>query len=158
MLRCLRLVLTAAVTIAVTALGPPAASAAPADVAQGNLSAATCAFPTVKFKGKAYCPGTIGGVQATKYGIGTLVVLNDVTVTEVTTTTVTVAAYEYKPCPPDKLCGAGSFVFVTLKVSWSGTNRPVYGDVLNLFGKTKAASFTVKGYIKLRNCPIDLCF
>ena len=76
--------------------------------------------------------------------------------TTVTPSTVTVAAWDYTPCPPGKFCGA-SFTLQSLSVTWSGTKRPVYGDVLDLFGNTIPATIRPVGYLKTGNCPIDYC-
>lgn len=157
MLRRLSLFLTAATAVALMALGPPAASATPsASPSSAATTAVACAYPTVSFNGAAYCPATIVGVRNTIYGIGTRVVLKGVTVTAVTTSTVTVAAWTSPPCPPGNFCGA-TLTLQSLTVSWTGTSRPRYGDVLNLFGRTITASITPVGYIKTGYCPIDWC-
>ena len=93
------------------------------------------------------------------YGIGTRVVLKGVTVTTVvqgTPSTVTVAAWALPPCSPGHYCGQ-TLTLQSLTVTWSGTSRPGYGDVLDLFGSTITASITPVGYIKTGFCPIDWC-
>lgn len=128
----------------------PSASTSPA------VATVACAYPTVKFNGTSYCPGTIVGIRNTAYGIGTRVVLNGVTVTTITTSTVTVAAWTSPPCPPGKYCGA-ILTLESLIVPWSGTSRPAYGDVLSLFLTTTSASGKPVGYLKTGYCPIDWC-
>jgi len=157
-LRRLSLFLTAASAVALMALGPPAASATPATSlpSPAPTTTAVCAFPTVRFNGAAYCPATIVGVRGTSYGIGTRVVLKGVTVTAVTPSKVTVAVWTSPPCPPGKFCGQ-LLTLESLTVSWTGTSRPGYGDVLDLFGRTITASITPVGYVKTGYCPIDWC-
>ncbi|HEX8509661.1 MAG TPA: hypothetical protein VF635_09230 [Propionibacteriaceae bacterium] len=158
MLGRLSLFLTAASAVALLALGPPAASATPAASVSSPASTTTasCAFPTVRFNGATYCPATIVGVRNTVYGTGTRVVLKGVTVSKVTTTTVTVAVWTSPPCPPGKFCG-GLMTLESLTMSWTGTSRPAYGDVLDLFGRTITSTITPVGYIKTGYCPIDWC-
>jgi len=153
---CLKAAVPAAIGLML--LCPPSATAGPTPAtASPSPSTAACSYPTVIFNGAAYCPATIVGVGATSQGIGTRVVLRGVTVTEVTSRTVTVATWDYTPCPPGKWCGAGYFTLQSLTVSWSGTGRPAYGDVLDLFGRTITASITPSGYLKTGFCPIDWC-
>ena len=157
MLRRPRIVLSAASAVAVMALAPPAASATPAPALSPVATTTTaCASPTVTFAGATYCPGTIAGVRGSSYGTGTRIVLRGVTVTNVSTGTVTVAAWVARPCPPGMFCGA-SMTLDSLTVSWWGTSRPAYGDVLDLFGRTVTASLTPVGYVKTGYCPIDWC-
>ena len=153
-------------------LCPPSAAAAPTSMTSSllpspttqtrtaspslNSQASACAFPTVMFNGASYCPASIAGVRATTYPAGTRVVLKGITVTTVTSSTVTVAAWVSQPCPQGKLCGA-SLTLESLTVTWRGTSRPAYGDVINLFGTTITASITPVGYIKTGYCPIDWC-
>jgi hypothetical protein len=157
MLRRLKIVLSASAAVALVALAPPTASATPAPVmSPAATTAPACAFPTVRFAGADYCPGTIAGVRGSSYGTGTRIVLRGVTVTTVTTGTVTVAAWVARPCPPGMFCGAG-MTLDSLTVSWRGTSRPAYGDVLDLFGRTVTSSLTPVGYVKTGYCPIDWC-
>jgi hypothetical protein len=155
-LRRLSLFLTPASAVALMALGPPAASATPAASLSSPVptTTAACAFPTVRFNGAAYCPGTIVGIRGTSYGIGTRVVLKGVTVTAVTTSAVTVAVLEVPPCQPGHYCGA---ILTLQSLVLTGTSRPAYGDVLDLFGVTIPASITPSGYVKTGFCRIDLC-
>ena len=132
---------------------PPTATPTPAPTSSAPTA---CAFPTVSFNGSAYCPATIGAVRTTLYGTGTQVVLRGVTVTAVTTSTVTVAVWASPPCPPGKYCGQ-LLTLESLTVAWSGTSRPAYGDVLDLFGLTVPTSITPVGYVKTGWCPIDWC-
>lgn len=120
-------------------------------------AAAACPYQTVVFQGASYCPASIAAVRGTTYGTGTRVVLGGVTVLTVSTSSVTVAAWVFPTCPLGKLCGAGTVTLDTLTVAWRGTSRPAYGDVLNLFGVTIAASVTPVGYNKTGFCPIDWC-
>ena len=133
----------------------PGATPTPALTA-ATLTAIGCAIPTVSFNGEAYCPATIGAVRGTLYGTGVRVVLKGVTVTAVATSSVTVAAWATPPCTPGKYCGQ-LLTLQSLNVAWSGTNRPAYGDVLNLFGRTIPTSITPVGYVKTGWCPIDWC-
>ena len=131
----------------------------PSPVASPPTPTAACAFPTSSFNGAAYCPATIANVRGTVYGIGTRVVLKGVTVTEVgsgTPSTVTVAAWALPPCTPGNYCGQ-TLTLQSVTMTWSGTSRPGYGDVLDLFGTTITASITPVGYIKTGYCPIDWC-
>ena len=147
----------AAAPTAVTS-SPPSHAITRASALTPSLSSPTaaCAFPTVRFNGASYCPATIVGVRNTVYGLGTRVVLKGVTVTAVTTTTVTVAVWTSPPCPPGKYCGQ-VLTLENLTVPWTGTSRPAYGDVLDLFGPTITASITPVGYLKTGFCPIDWC-
>jgi hypothetical protein len=148
---------TTAVLIAVSSLGAVStASAVPMASATAAASAAACAYPTISFGGVAYCPATIVAGQNTTFGTGARVVLRGVTVTAVSTGTVTVGAWEVPPCPVGHLCGA-TLTLRTLTVAWTGTSRPAYGDVLDLFGRTVTASLTPVGYVKTGFCPIDWC-
>ena len=133
----------------------PTATPTPAPSSPAATGTA-CAFPTVSFNGAAYCPATIDAVRATFYGTGTRVVLRGVTVTAVTTSTVTVAAWASPPCPPGKFCGQ-LMTLQSLTVSWSGTSRPAHGDVLDLFGPTIPTSITPVGSVTTGYCPIDWC-
>lgn len=157
MIRRPTLFLAAASAIAIMLLSPPAASATPAPSLSppAPTMTITCGVPT-RFDGAAYCPATIVGVRGTSYGIGTRVVLKGVTVTKVTTSAVTVAVWTSPLCPPGKLCGA-LLTLESLTVPWTGTSRPGYGDVLDLFGRTIAGTITPVGYVKTGYCPIDWC-
>jgi hypothetical protein len=152
--------LTAASAVALMAPGPPAASATPAASlsSPAPTTAAACAYPTVTFNGAAYCPATIVGVRNTVYGLGSRVVLKGVTVTKAVpgSSTVTVAAWTSPPCPPGKFCGQ-LLTLESLIVPWTGTSRPVPGDVLDLFGKTITGTITPVGYVKTGFCPIEWC-
>ena len=50
-----------------------------------------------------------------------------------------------------------SMTLPSLVVPWSGTARPTYGTVLNLFGKTIPSTVTPVGYLKTGFFPIDYC-
>jgi hypothetical protein len=115
-----------------------------------------CAFPTIAFNGASYCPASIADVRSTVYGTGTRVVVRSVTVTAVTASSVTVAAWALPPCTPGNFCGA-TLALQSLTATWSGTTRPAYGDVLDLFGVTIAASMSPNGFITTGNCPIEYC-
>jgi hypothetical protein len=156
--RLLSTAVATATVIACAAFSPLSTTAAvrgrPSPLAA--VTTTPCAYPTVSFRGVAYCPVAMAGVQNTTYGSGTRVVLRGVTVTAVTTSTVTVAVWEVPPCPVGHLCGA-TLTLRTLTVAWTGTSRPAYGDVLDLFGSTVTASLAPVGYVKTGFCPIDWC-
>jgi hypothetical protein len=135
----------------------PTATPTPTPVPSSPAPPTTaCAFPTVSFDGAAYCPATIDGVRGTSHGTGTRVVVRGVTVSAVTPSTVTVAVWTFPPCPPGKFCGQ-LMTLQSLTVAWSGSSRPAYGDVLDLFGQTVPTSITPVGYVTTGWCPIDWC-
>ncbi|WP_344475855.1 hypothetical protein [Kineococcus aurantiacus] len=77
-------------------------------------------------------------------------------VTQVTSGTVTIAAFNYPVCPPDRYCAA-TLTVVTLTVSWSGNDRPAAGNVIDLFGTAVKGSLTPVGYQPSSACHIDWC-
>jgi hypothetical protein len=109
------------------------------------------------FGGQHYCPASIEGVQATKYGVGRRVWLGG-TVSDVSTGTVTLAQLR-DDCPPPEpghFCGA-SLYYVFLTVPWSGTHRPADGAVIRLYAITTDGSSTPVGYVRTGFCPIEYC-
>jgi hypothetical protein len=120
-----------------------------------SASAATCT--AVSYNGQSYCPATISGVKATAYGLGARVVLQGVSVTAKTATTVTVEGLEATPCPAGSFCGA-TMTQQRLTVAWRGGSRPGVGSVIDLYATTTSGSLRPVGYLVNRTaCYIDLC-
>lgn len=108
------------------------------------------------FNGQWYCNAAISDVKATRAGIGTRVVLRDVSVTRVDKTTVTVEALEWGNCSSGSYCGDLSTV-QRLTVAWTGRARPPQGRVINLFGTTITGSVSPDGYVLTSGCYITYC-
>jgi hypothetical protein len=117
------------------------------------FSSTTCTGLT--FNGQLYCTASISGVKSTAYGVGQRVVLQGVSVTAKTRTTVMVAALESSPCPPGQFCGA-TLTTQTLTLSWS-KGQPTLGTVVNVFGTTVSGNLTPVGYQPAPGCYIDYC-
>jgi hypothetical protein len=84
-------------------------------------------------------------------------VLQGVSVTARTTSTVTIEALEATPCPPGYYCGA-TLTQQRLTISWKGKSRPAVPSVINLFGTTTNGSLSPVGYTKnTTSCFIDYC-
>jgi hypothetical protein len=45
----------------------------------------------------------------------------------------------------------------SLTVPWSGSARPRYGEVIDLYGTTTSGSLSPAGYVRLGYCPIEYC-
>ncbi len=116
-------------------------------------AADTCIGTT--FNDRLYCPGTIWGVKSTIYGVGAPVVLRQVAVAAKTTSTVTVQAGEFVPCPPGHFCGS-TMTLSTLTLSWRGKGRPTVGKSIDLYGITTTASLTPAGYVYVT--PFDCTY
>ncbi len=113
----------------------------------------TC--PGLAFNGQWYCTASISGVKSTAYGVGQRVVLQSVSVTAKTSTTVTVAALESSPCPAGQYCGATPTT-QTLTLSWS-TGQPAVGTAVHVFGTTISANLTPVGYQPAPASCTDYC-
>jgi hypothetical protein len=119
------------------------------------LSSTTCT--ELAFNSQLYCTASISGVKSTAYGVGQRVVLQNVSVTARTRTTVTIAALENSPCPAGQYCGA-TLTTQTLTMSWS-KGQPAVGGVVHVFGATISANLTPVGWQwgDPAACYIDYC-
>lgn len=142
-----RRVAVGVVVALVLALGT-VATGAPAEAATRTAST-TCSASW--HTGVRYCAGDIRGVRGTAYGTRARVVLHGVNVVDVTATTVTVMGWS--ACPPGTWCGA---LLDTLTVSWSGSGRPRYGDVISLYGVTATATLRPVAAVVTGYCDPDL--
>jgi hypothetical protein len=151
-----RAVISGILALMVTTVVSPAANGASmtGDPVASSIQAGTAtacpgdADPTW-FDGGSYCNGFVIGVKRTAYGIGTPVVLRGVLVVGAGGTSITVQGGP-SCLNPSAYCGA-MIPDVNASVAELDT-RPVYGDVVNLYGVTgnrelKATGFEVTGHM-----------
>ena len=123
------------------------------------LSPAPAAGAACTYGGTQYCPATIEGVAATRYGTGSRVWLDQAFVTAVTTTRVTVAQKRVvsSPCTPGSYCGQGfTITFVHLDVPWRDGRRPTYGTQMRLYGTTTTGTLVPTGFVATGTCTTEL--
>jgi len=121
----------------------------------GSAEAATCVGAA--YNGQLYCASPISQVNAGAYAVGTRVLLESVSVTASTPSTVTVAAWEVTACPRGYFCGA-TMDMQSLTVAWTGQSRPAAGTVINLFGTATRGSLSPVGYsADPYGCYVDYC-
>lgn len=150
-IRSIAAILLAIGITVVTTLGLAAtAAAAPATptCAGGSAPAA--------YGGQWYCPGYVIGVKRGAYGVGTRIVLKGVTVLAVSGTTATV---EGGPSclPPSTYCGA---IVPSVAVTTTGLSTlPAVGDIVDMYGITRTATLTGKGWVwkGSSGCAPDFC-
>ena len=130
-----------AAVMASVATSAPGAHSHAVRMESAALSSTTCTG--LAFNGQWYCTATISGVKSTVYGIGQRVVLQNVSVTAKTKTTVTVTALESSPCPAGQYCGA-TLTTQTLTMSWS-KGQPAMGSAVHVFGTTISANLAPVG-------------
>lgn len=139
------------VLLGLVVLGPTVSSTA---------EAATLCSGRSWFGGLHYCPATIEGVAATRYGTGRRVWLDSVHVLTVRTDTVTVSQLRQKPCSPDAWSCLPDYYRVELVVPWSGTHRPKVSDMVRLYGTTTVGTMDPAGYVRTGTCDPylgDIC-
>jgi hypothetical protein len=145
-----------------TSAPPTRPHAVPMESAASKSTTLTCTGGALPFNGQCYSPALISGVKTTAYGVGQRVVLQNVSVTAKTSTTVTVEGLEPFPCPPGDFCGS-LMVTQTLTMSWSKGQPPVpsvvhvFGTTISGNGTTISGNLTPVGYQPAPGCYIDLC-
>jgi hypothetical protein len=113
----------------------------------------------VPFAGESYCPGFIIGVTTGAYGTGTRIVLQSVTVWDVSGTRATIAGGP--SCLPDPsgepvFCGA---IVPTLDVDFTPSTPPAAGAIVDVYGTTtNTGGFSPAGYV-VRGCDptVGIC-
>jgi len=136
-------------------------SAAPPPRVVATTAPAPAPSPTgcvaLSYQGQWYCAGSLSKLKAGSYPRGERIVLRGMSVMSRTSTTVTIAALEAQPCPPDRWCGA-TLQYYSLSVAWTGTARPAYGAVIDLYGTSTGVSLTPAGYLpNTTTCHVDWC-
>jgi len=140
-----------------TPFSSPTPTASPIQTTTTAPSPTVTASPTASpsgctlmiFNAQSYCAGTLTGVNRTVYGLGQRIALSGVNVTFINTQNNTVQVWGIDPCPPGKLCGAGS---VTTTLVWDGSPKPVPGDVISVYGVTVTSSLRIDGSVKIGWC------